>query len=58
VTVKLAYDSDGEIMPTMQDARRWLERWDRQQENYIADREERFAVVADVVTGPCSVSIR
>jgi hypothetical protein len=45
-------------MPTMQDARRWLERWDRQQENYIADREERFAVVADVVTGPCSVSIR
>ena len=51
MTVKLAYDSDGEIMPTMQDARRWLERWDRQQENYIADREERFAVVADVVTG-------
>ncbi|MGI8814261.1 MAG: class I SAM-dependent methyltransferase [Pseudonocardia sp.] len=35
----------------MQDARRWLERWDHQQEYYIADREERFAVVADVVTG-------
>jgi SAM-dependent methyltransferase len=30
-------------------ARRWLERWDRQQEVYIADREERFAVMADVV---------
>lgn len=38
-------------MPTMQDARYWLERWDRQQEHYIADREERFAVVADVVSG-------
>ncbi|RCG27113.1 class I SAM-dependent methyltransferase [Sphaerisporangium album] len=30
-------------------ARAWVERWDRQQENYIADREERFTVVADVV---------
>lgn len=30
-------------------ARRWLQRWDRQQEMYIADREERFAVIADVV---------
>lgn len=30
-------------------ARRWIERWDRQQEGYIADREERFAVIADVV---------
>lgn len=37
-------------MPTTQEARHWLERWDRQQEYYIADREERFAVVADVVT--------
>jgi len=51
VTAKILYDSDGEIMPTMQDARRWLERWDRQQEYYIVDREERFAVMADVVTG-------
>jgi len=73
VTVKITYDSDGEIMPTMQDARRWLERWDRQQEYYIADREERFAVVADVVAwavhrpdplivdlgaGPGSLSVR
>ncbi|MGH3481494.1 MAG: class I SAM-dependent methyltransferase, partial [Nocardioidaceae bacterium] len=30
-------------------ARQWLDRWDRQQEVYIADREERFAVIGDVV---------
>lgn len=28
---------------------RWVQRWDAQQEYYIADREERFQVVADVV---------
>lgn len=28
---------------------RWVQRWDAQQERYIADREERFRVVADVV---------
>jgi SAM-dependent methyltransferase len=27
----------------------WLDRWDRQQEYYMPDREERFAVIADVV---------
>lgn len=27
----------------------WLDRWDRQQQGYIADREERFAVLADVL---------
>jgi SAM-dependent methyltransferase len=31
------------------EARRWLDRWDRQQEIYIADREERFTVIGDVV---------
>jgi trans-aconitate methyltransferase len=31
------------------DARSWLDRWDRQQEHYMPDREERFAVIADVV---------
>jgi len=36
-------------MPTTTDARQWLQRWDRQQERYIPDREERFAVIADVV---------
>jgi SAM-dependent methyltransferase len=30
-------------------ARNWLDRWDRQQEVYVTDREERFAVVGDVV---------
>lgn len=36
-------------MPTVQAARQWLDRWDRQQEYYLADREERFAVIGDVV---------
>jgi SAM-dependent methyltransferase len=60
-------------MPTQQQARQWLDRWDRQQEVYIADREERFAVIADVVrvvsgrpdplvvdlgAGPASLSVR
>jgi SAM-dependent methyltransferase len=60
-------------MPTQQQARQWLDRWDRQQEVYIADREERFAVIADVVrvvsgrpdplvvdlgAGPGSLSVR
>ncbi|WP_307868261.1 class I SAM-dependent methyltransferase [Umezawaea beigongshangensis] len=31
----------------------WIERWDRQQERYIADREERFQVVGDVVEHVC-----
>jgi SAM-dependent methyltransferase len=54
-------------------ARQWVQRWDRQQETYMADREERFAVIADVVQssadrpdplivdlgcGPGSLSIR
>lgn len=37
-------------MPTTAIARAWLDRWDRQQEYYLTDREERFAVIADVVT--------
>ncbi len=60
-------------MPTATEARRWLDRWDRQQERYVADREERFAVIADVVAaaadrdeprvldlgcGPGSLSVR
>jgi len=31
-------------------ARSWVSRWDTQQERYIADREDRFAVIGDVVT--------
>jgi SAM-dependent methyltransferase len=34
---------------TTERARYWLQRWDRQQESYLTDREERFAVIADVV---------
>lgn len=60
-------------MPTVQQARQWLNRWDRQQEYYLPDREERFAVIADVVAesagrddplivdlgaGPGSLSVR
>jgi SAM-dependent methyltransferase len=30
-------------------ARTWVRRWDSQQEGYIADREERFAVIGDIV---------
>ena len=30
-------------------ARAWVRRWDDQQTRYIADREERFTVIADVV---------
>lgn len=30
-------------------AEKWLRRWDTQQEFYVADREERFAVLCDVV---------
>jgi SAM-dependent methyltransferase len=40
-------------MPTVQEARHWLDRWDRQQEFYMVDREERFAVIADVVEATC-----
>lgn len=30
-------------------ARTWLERWDAQQERYVADREARFAAIGEVV---------
>ncbi len=31
------------------DAEKWLDRWDQQQQTYIADREERFSVITDVL---------
>ncbi|MFI2426766.1 class I SAM-dependent methyltransferase [Streptomyces sp. NPDC018955] len=34
---------------SMETARMWVERWERQQERYAVDREERFSVIADVV---------
>ncbi|MDT4900552.1 MAG: hypothetical protein QOJ78_1482 [Pseudonocardiales bacterium] len=60
-------------MLTSTQARQWLDRWDRQQEFYVADREERFTVIGDVVAavanrpdpvvvdlgaGPGSLSVR
>lgn len=35
--------------PSRAEAERWLARWDRQQEYYIPDREQRFEVLIDVV---------
>ncbi|NEE03117.1 class I SAM-dependent methyltransferase [Phytoactinopolyspora halotolerans] len=42
---------DSVVTPTVSAdvAHAWMRRWDVQQEHYIADREERFAVIADVV---------
>lgn len=34
---------------SMATAGMWLERWERQQQRYAVDREERFTVIADVV---------
>ncbi|WBB62499.1 class I SAM-dependent methyltransferase [Streptomyces sp. WMMC500] len=34
---------------SMATAKTWVERWERQQERYAVDREERFTVMADVV---------
>ncbi|MER5525744.1 class I SAM-dependent methyltransferase [Streptomyces sp. NPDC002677] len=34
---------------SMATARHWVERWERQQQRYAVDREERFTVIADVV---------
>ena len=36
-------------MTTTAQALSWLDRWDRQQEQYLADREERFTVIGDVL---------
>jgi O-methyltransferase involved in polyketide biosynthesis len=77
MTVNQEYDSYGEVMASNSvspdKAQRWLDRWDRQQEIYIADREERFTVIGDVVeqvvgrpdpvvvdlgTGPGSLAVR
>ncbi|MFF6781225.1 methyltransferase domain-containing protein [Streptomyces sp. NPDC012510] len=34
---------------SMATARTWVERWERQQQHYAVDREERFTVIADVI---------
>src|SRR5580658_4938553 len=58
VTVKDILTSDRElVMPELTDlpaldaatARDWIDRWDRQQEVYMPDREERFTALIDAV---------
>jgi SAM-dependent methyltransferase len=58
ITVKVILTSDRElVMPELTDlpaldaaaARDWIERWDRQQEVYMPDREERFTALIDAV---------
>jgi SAM-dependent methyltransferase len=58
VTVKVILTSDREfVMPELTDlqeldaaaARDWIERWDRQQEVYMPDREDRFTALIDAV---------
>jgi hypothetical protein len=36
------------------DAASWQESWDRQQESYMPDREERYAALLDVVEAVCA----
>lgn len=36
----------------------WMDRWDRQQEGYMGNREERFGIIADVVAESCGRSPR
>src|SRR4051794_1368277 len=38
-------------MLTFDVARDWIDRWDRQQEGYLPDREERFTALIDAVEG-------
>jgi SAM-dependent methyltransferase len=51
ITVKHYINSDGDVMTILDSelATTWVNRWDAQQEHYVADREERFAVIGDVV---------
>ncbi|GFH38178.1 class I SAM-dependent methyltransferase [Streptomyces pacificus] len=35
-------------------ARTWVERWERQQQHYAVEREERFTVISDVVEHVCT----
>ncbi|MCZ9347926.1 class I SAM-dependent methyltransferase, partial [Streptomyces sp. TRM76130] len=39
---------------SMETARTWVERWERQQRLYAVDREERFTVISDVVEHLCA----
>ncbi|MEN3583316.1 class I SAM-dependent methyltransferase [Streptomyces sp. ZYX-F-203] len=39
---------------SMESAKAWVERWERQQRRYAVDREERFTVIADLVEHLCA----
>ncbi|MEU3984485.1 class I SAM-dependent methyltransferase [Streptomyces sp. NPDC026672] len=39
---------------SMDTARMWVERWERQQQHYAVEREERFAVITDVAEHLCA----
>ncbi|UIJ35451.1 trans-aconitate 2-methyltransferase [Allobranchiibius sp. GilTou73] len=41
--------TSNKIGPAPERALEWLRRWDAQQERYVPDRDERFAVIGDVV---------
>lgn len=41
--------SDVNTVVSQETARHWLERWDRQQELYMPDREERFGMIGDLL---------
>jgi SAM-dependent methyltransferase len=51
ITGNCGMNSDGGVMTILDAdlAGTWVSRWDAQQELYVADREERFAVIGDVV---------
>ncbi|MFE7979023.1 class I SAM-dependent methyltransferase [Streptomyces shenzhenensis] len=43
---------------SMETARTWVERWERQQQRYAVDREERFTVICDIVEHVCATRAR
>jgi SAM-dependent methyltransferase len=50
VEVILASDKERAVLELDRDtAREWIERWDRQQEVHLADREDRFTTLIDAV---------
>jgi trans-aconitate methyltransferase len=52
MTDRAASDADADFAAEVahEVATTWIARWDVQQTRYIADREERFAVIGDIVT--------
>lgn len=44
-----AHTQPDRTLPTRDQARAWLQRWDDQQATYFSDRDERFEVICDVL---------